>query len=112
MFAPAVRAVCREEVRIVAALVHVQGEPPDRLGGGGGGGERRLHAAVEGLGLAGDVVEAIRALAVVRTVVRAGVEVDGARVEPERAPPPREHGGGRGLLGRREVEDAAEQEVG
>lgn len=44
--------------------------------------------------------------------VQARVEVDGAGGAPQRAPMPREHGGGRTLPGWREVEDAPEKVIG
>ena len=92
----------------------VQGEPRDVAAStsGCGGGERRLRGAEEGVMAGGDggVDDAVAVAAV--ELGEAHGEVDGAGGAPERAPPRREQAGGRGLVGRREAEDALDEVVG
>lgn len=95
---------------VLLVALDVDGEPRDAVvgGGGGGGGERRLGRTNEGAATG----EQGRAPDVSAAAGDARGEVDGAGGAPERAEPPREQAGGRGLLGVREVEDAEEEVVG
>ena len=92
---------------------HDEGEPRDRDGGGG----ENLLGGVEEAGVAeAGPVPAPGLTVLLRRGARAadeaaGVEVGDARHAPQVAPPPGEHGGGRGLPGGCLEQDALEQVV-